>query len=93
MSGNGAYPKEMDFSHPEIATFSRAPQATLVREPDPATSEAMVRWLDEARFRDGRGPSGHSAGRPRRCQVGAARTFLRAAAWRLLRWRSRCCRC
>lgn len=50
MTGNGAYPDEMDFSHPEIATFSRALQATLIREPDPAASEAMVRRLaDEAR--------------------------------------------
>ncbi len=50
MSGNGAYPEEMDFTQPEIATFSRALRATLVREPDPARSVAMVRRLaDEAR--------------------------------------------
>lgn len=47
MSGNGAFPEEMDFSHPEIATFARALQATLVREPDPAASEPMVRRLAE----------------------------------------------
>ena len=50
MSGNGAYPEEMDFSHPDIARFSRAVRATLVTEPDPAASAAMVRRLaDEAR--------------------------------------------
>ena len=30
MSGNGAYPEEMDYAQPEIATFSRALRATLV---------------------------------------------------------------
>jgi hypothetical protein len=50
MSGNGAYPDEMDFSQPEIASFSRAVRATLVREADPAASAVMVRRLaDEAR--------------------------------------------
>jgi hypothetical protein len=50
MSGNGAYPNEMDFSHPQIQAFSRAVQATLVSEPEPAATEAMVRRLaDEAR--------------------------------------------
>lgn len=50
MSGNGAYPEEMDFAQPEIATFSRALRATLVREPDPARSAAIVsRLADEAR--------------------------------------------
>jgi hypothetical protein len=50
MSGNGAYPEEMAFSHPDIANFSRAVRATLVTEPDPAASAAMVRRLaDEAR--------------------------------------------
>ena len=47
MNGNGAYPEEMDFSHPEIATFARALQATLIREPDPVASEGMVRRLAE----------------------------------------------
>ena len=50
MSGNGAYPEEMDFSHPEIAIFARSLQATLVREPDPTASEDIVRRLaQEAR--------------------------------------------
>ena len=47
MSGNGAYPEEMDFSHPEIASFTRALKATLVREPDPAASEQLVTHLAE----------------------------------------------
>ena len=47
MNGNGAYPEEMDFSQPQIATFTRALQATLVREPDPVASAAMVRRLAE----------------------------------------------
>lgn len=45
MSGNGAYPEEMSFSDPQIATFARAVQATLVREPDPATNDEIVRRL------------------------------------------------
>jgi hypothetical protein len=50
VSGNGANPEEMDFSHPDIANFSRAVRATLVTEPDPAVSATMVRRLaDEAR--------------------------------------------
>ena len=47
MSGNGAYPEEMDFLHPEIASFTRALQATLVREPDRAASKQMVGHLAE----------------------------------------------
>ncbi len=50
MNGNGAFPEEMDFSHPEIASFARSLQATLVREADPVASEDMVRRLaQEAR--------------------------------------------
>jgi hypothetical protein len=50
VSGNGANPEEMDFSHPDIANFARAVRTTLVTEPDPAVSAAMVRRLaDESR--------------------------------------------
>jgi hypothetical protein len=66
MSGNGAYPSEMDFSHPEIAGFTRALQATLLREPDPAASTEMVRRLAaEARISSANRPTAPIAARSR----------------------------
>ena len=64
MNGNGAYPEEMDFSHPEIATFARSLQATLVREPDPVASEDMVRRLARGSARLGRDRVGARSARP-----------------------------
>ncbi len=92
MNGNGAYPEEMDFSHPEIATFARALQATLIREPDPVASEGMVRRLAEEARASAVTASERAQRRPDRHRL-APGAAGRAGAWRRWRWRSQRCRC